>query len=471
MKKYKRVILLLADGARPDILNNLLEEGALPSIKKYLVDPGTNINAVTAFPSTTGPAYMPFLTGCLPATCNVPGIRWLDKVRFAKNRFHFSRYRSYVGLETYLIGNDMRRELPTLFELITNSYNVFNSVNKGVGFWGNKTRISRIWYWYYAHLTDHWNFVDTSAIHKFKKLMKKDFELIFLILPGVDEYSHIDHYKNEETIKAYRKVDDTVRLAYEELSKRGMWEDTLFWLVSDHGLSHTHSHYCMNTFLEDRGIKTFYYPKIFRKGCVAANMMSGNGMTHLYFKHDRGWQYPIYKDYLEKKYPGMIDEIVSNKAVDILACKKDLKTVHVVTKKGKADIMLEGDRIGYKVIDKDPFGYGEMKREFTSFDSLADTINTEYPDATYQLAHLFTSPRTGDVVLSAAKGFDLRDEYEVPEHKGSHGSLHKEHMLVPLICNHKFKERVARTVDVFPTTLDLLGLPCPGNIDGKGLSR
>ena len=47
------------------------------------------------------------------------------------------------------------------------------------------------------------------------------------------------------------------------------------------------------------------------------------------------------------------------------------------------------------------------------------------------------SDRAGDVVISAATGYDLRDFWEIPEHKGSHGSLHWEHMHVPVLTNKK----------------------------------
>lgn len=447
----------------------MLSRGELPAISRYLIETGSKQTAITAFPSTTGPAYLPFLTGCLPATCNVPGIRWLDKVRFAKSRIHTSRYRSYVGLETYLIGRDMRREIPTLFDLLPRSYNIFNSVNKGVRFSRNRTRLSRIWYWYYAHLTDRWSFVDKCAAEKLSRLLKKTFDMIFVILPGIDEYSHIAHYKNSETLEAYRRVDHVVDTIYRELTLRGMWNDTLLWVVSDHGLSETHAHFCLNEFLEKLGIRTFYYPKIFKRNCKAANMMSGNGMTHLYFEHDHGWQYPMYKGSIEKKYPGLTDELIYRDAVDVIAMRDEPHVVFTVTKRGEARIILEGSRIRYIVDGSDPFGYPEMN-ELTSTDELLRaTINTEYPDAVYQLAHLFTSPRTGDVVISAAPGYDLRKDYEVPEHKGSHGSLHREHMLVPIICNAKLPDVFARTVDIFPTSLKLLDHPIPDNIDGKSL--
>ena len=78
---FKRAIVVLADGARPDVLNEQMSLGQLPHLAR-LVERGTNQAMLTCFPSTTGPAYLPYVTGCFPGTCNVPGIRWFDKARY-----------------------------------------------------------------------------------------------------------------------------------------------------------------------------------------------------------------------------------------------------------------------------------------------------------------------------------------------------------------------------------------------------
>ena len=84
--RYDHAIVLLADGARADVLAEELAAGRLPNIARHLLERGASVPAVTSFPSTTGPAYLPFLTGCFPGTCNVPGIRWFDKQLFDAGR-------------------------------------------------------------------------------------------------------------------------------------------------------------------------------------------------------------------------------------------------------------------------------------------------------------------------------------------------------------------------------------------------
>lgn len=428
----KKCIILLADGSRYDVFKELIDQGLLPNITRHLVEKGAFTSAVTAFPSTTGPAHMPFLTGCLPATCNVPGIRWFDKRKVS--------FRSYVGIETFKINSDMRNDIRTVFDIIPRSYSIFNSINRGVGA-RNLTRISRIWYWYYGHLTDRWAFVDASAYRKILSLLDKNFEFLFVVLPAIDEYSHLSHPRNEYAIKQYLELDSAVGKIVEKL---GSLDDTLLWIVSDHGLSKTHTHFCVNTFLESRGIRTFYYPLIYRKGCVAANMVSGNGMTHLYFKRKDGWGEPARIEDINDMHPGLLEELVNEPAVDILAGRDREGDIVVMSKKGSGKVKNGG------------------ASQFLN--------DNDYPDAPFQLSHIFTSPRCGDVILSAAPGYDLRLKYEDPEHKSSHGSLHREHMIVPLICNVKLPtDRLIRTVDVFPTYLKMMGHAIPDGIDGNAL--
>jgi len=63
------------DGARPDVLQHLLDRGELPHLARWVVEPGGLTVGTTVFPSTTGVAYIPFLFGCYPGTADVPGIR------------------------------------------------------------------------------------------------------------------------------------------------------------------------------------------------------------------------------------------------------------------------------------------------------------------------------------------------------------------------------------------------------------
>jgi hypothetical protein len=462
----KRFIILLADGARYDVFRDLLGRGQLPRLAE-IFGQGGYAKATSVFPSTTGPAYMPFLTGCFPGTCNVPGIRWFDKDQYAQKKISLKRYRSYVGFESLLMNHDMRRELPTLFDLFPKSFNIFSSINRGVTSKGNQTSHFRLWYWYYAHLTDRWHMVDEAALAKSLRVLKEDFEFLFVVFPGIDEYTHLSHHDHPMAQQAYRFVDEAVGKMADQLRSDGKWEETALFIVSDHGLSPTREHFGVATHLEGLGHKTFYYPKIFKRNFRVASMVSGNGMLHLYFKTNGTWAGRTSMEQVQDAFPGVVDSLLEQPAVDLLASQDPEGWVRVRTRQGEARLREQGGKIFYQNIRGDALGYGALPGEMDERKALELTESTHYPDGLVQLAQLFRSPRTGDVVLSAAKGFDLRKRFEYPEHKSSHGALHDEHMLTPLFSSVPMKRSVVRTADLFPSILQLAGKSIPPGIDGR----
>src|SRR4029453_6136600 len=147
MKAFKRCLILLVDGSRPDVFKELSDRGELPNCDRLFRDGGRFADAVSVFPSTTGPAYMPFLTGCYPGTCNVPGIRWFDKKVFSQKKLSLKKFRSYVGFESFLMKHDMKGEIKTLFHYFPKSFNVFNRVSRGVAPSRNLYGHMQLWYW------------------------------------------------------------------------------------------------------------------------------------------------------------------------------------------------------------------------------------------------------------------------------------------------------------------------------------
>ena len=107
MSEFKSCIFIMADGSRADVFSELLKSGDLPNISKYLVERGCYKEAVTVFPSTTGPAYTPYILGKYPGRCNLPGIRWFDRDIYNDKLLSFNRFRSYIGLETYFMNRDI----------------------------------------------------------------------------------------------------------------------------------------------------------------------------------------------------------------------------------------------------------------------------------------------------------------------------------------------------------------------------
>jgi len=472
MDFYNSCVFIMADGARPDVLSDLLKKGDLPNIERYLIEPGSYRTMVSVLPATTGPAYLPFLTGCYPGTCNMPGIRWFDRKIFSKKKLSLSKSRSYIGSESYLYNRDISKQVKTIFELADKPVNIFSSINRGVSFWGNKTKFRRSLHWARAHYTDNWQKADTACEKILLRVIGKKHQFIFALFPSIDTLTHLTYPTSDLALDAYRSLDDSVGRIIKHLQKLGKLSETLIILTSDHGLSQTHTHLGLVDLIKSLGLKTLFYPLIFKWNPQAVVMESGNGMANLYFKVGERWDEPCYYNNLRQYGSSKIDLIeflLQREEIALLISRDIAGNIIVNSREGEAEINVVNNHIQYRVLaGGDPFGYTDFPFQTDFASSLALTFDTDYPDAIMQLIQIFRSSRTGDLLVSAKKGFDLRTKFESPEHKSSHGSLHRSHLLVPYISNTKIKtQRKLRTVDVFPSILQLLRLKSNHPIDGK----
>jgi len=466
-------IFIMADGARPDVLSDLLKKGDLPNIERYLIEPGSYRTMVSVIPATTGPAYLPFLTGCYPGTCNMPGIRWFDRRTFSQKRFSLYKFRSYVGFESYLYNHDISKQVKTIFELADNPVNIFSSINRGVGFWGNKTKLRRGIHWLRAHRNENWQKTDVTCEKILMRVIGKKHQFIFALFPSIDTLSHLTYPTSEIVLDAYRRLDSSVGKVIRRLKRLGKLDETLIILTSDHGLSQTHTHLGLVDLIKSFGLKTLFYPLILQQNPQAVVMESGNGMANLYFRVGERWDEPCYYHNLRRygsQKMDLIKLLLQREEIALLVSRDIAGNIIVNSREGEAQISIMNDHIQYQVLSgKEPFGYEDFPFQ-TDFDSSLElTFDTDYPDAIVQLISIFRSPRTGDLLVSAREGFDLRTRFENPEHKSSHGSLHKSHLLVPCVSNFKIEtKRKLRTVDVFPSILKLLGLKMDDYpIDGR----
>ncbi|MCH7518533.1 MAG: alkaline phosphatase family protein [Candidatus Dadabacteria bacterium] len=468
MTEFKSCIFIMADGARADVFSELLNGGDLPNISKYIVEKGCYKEAVTVFPSTTGPAYTPYIFGKYPGRCNLPGIRWLDRDAYNDKLLSFDRFRSYIGLETYFMNRDVSPDYQTLFEIFPRNVNIFNELSRGAGFKNDKTLFSKLYYKVKSHFTDKSDEVDLVARRILLQSLKEYPDFIYAVFLGIDTYSHLNHPFHKKVINSYRRIDEMIGLLAKNLESEGRLEETLIIVASDHGLTQTHSHFDSLEFMNDQGYKTFYYPNVFKHftDADAACLISGNAMANIYVKSKDGWG----RKSTFEELVGLVDNFIERPEVDIVAGLDHKGRSRIKSTMGEAVTWLDKDgNINYQKIKGDPFNYNGMPKKMSSEEALTHSFNTEYPDALLQIIQLLESPRTGDLILSAGPGYDLRAKHENPEHRSSHGALFRDHMLVPLVMNAKVNKEFIRTVDIFPTILSFLGQFIPNNIDGISL--
>jgi hypothetical protein len=127
----------------------------------------------------------------------------------------------------------------------------------------------------------------------------------------------------------------------------------------------------------------------------------------------------------------------------------------------------DAQRWSYRFETGDPLLLGRELVSVTGEEAHAACASGDYPDAVVQLADVVPSPRAGDFVLSAATGWDLRDKFEPTPHRSTHGALHREQIMVPLLVDAPVVRTPLRSADVMPSALSLLGLPVPDGLDGR----
>ena len=479
-------LMLMVDGWTSDLFAEMLERGELPNVKEHLVDRGTMVeHCVGTFPSTTGPAHLPFFTGTLPGSNNVPGLRWVDRSA--------NSLRDYLTLEALLIDKDYSPMATTLFEFLAGqkTLSIFEFVWRGAS---SVVRIPAKALWW-VRSDEFWEKFDAEAVEvvEDRYLRTNDpprFTTVWM--PGVDHLSHYCGPSSETVREEARNIDGHIGRIAEVLKKCRIYDKTLFALVADHGLRDNERSRDPRDILEDLGFDV--KPSVAKKDVWndlrnynAARAVSGNGFAHVYVAKRAGGHWPLgYNDWEDvpdyddlRNFPlkdrGRIDLVEafrSEEAIRLVCVKEKPGKYLVFSGKGQATIEREYSAYKYTVEDEDPLGYsvhphtkGLIDGAFHSADEwLRASCTAQYPDGVVQISQLFDSRRCGDIVLSSTPGWDL----EHAGHIGSHGGLEREEMMVPAVLAgpgiaHKGIQ-CARTVDIFPTYLRFFGLP---KIDGQ----
>ncbi len=466
------VIVLLADGVRPDTLCEGMTSGALPNMARLRAEGGL-YTVSSCFPSVTGPAYTPFLMGRYPGPLGLPGLRWFDRARTTCTFPDFTR--SYVGYQMGRVNTDVAADAPTIFELTDSSLGALSVITRGLA--GDASigavKISNLGAMIRAagtHFSGNvqgWLGIDEQvATEAAAFILERRPEYVYAALTGVDKTSHAAGHRHPLVGEALRIIDQLVWQLRVDAERRGEWEDTHLWIASDHGHSPVRAHEDLAGFVASLGHRVVAHPWVFTIAPDVAVMVSGNAMSHLYVELERR-ERPFWPA-LAARWKDLAAALLARPSVDLLLLPSAADSTEVHARgRGSAVVSESGRRFSYHRVSGDPLGVGQDLNEVTSVEAHEATFDTDYPDSVVQIARLCESSRCGDMVLSAAREWDFRAKYEPIPHVSSHGALHREHMLVPLLLNHPVASRPRRTVDVMPSTLRALGRPIPTGLDGR----
>jgi len=465
-----RLLLVVADGVRPDVLHEEIAAGRTPALAALATRGG--LHEVTAsFPSVTGPAYVPFVMGRHPASVGLPGLRWFDRSR--RLRWSTSQARSYAGIDIWHVDRDVAHDAPTLLELVRPSLSAMSMLARGA----THGRIGRGIGWMLRAAPAHfrgdlagWRRVEQAATAQFlRRFARVRPRLSLLAITSPDKFAHKLGGRSDAVRTALGDIDAAVAEA-RRAAHAGGWGDTLHvWLVGDHGHAPVSRHDDLHGWLEREGLRVLAHPQLGTRRADVALMVGGNAMAHLYLAPEervRRW-WPA----LAPRWESLAQRLLARESIDLLMVAHDGHTVELRRADGaQAHIIRHGEgaatRWDYVPQSGDPLGLGGAHAGLDAAAAWAVCAQTAYPDALVQVSLLASSTRSGDIIVSAAPAWDLRARFEPVEHVSTHGALLREQMLVPLLLDVPARAP-QRTTDVVPSALALLDVAHELPFDGQ----
>src|SRR5688500_7685601 len=179
--------MILADGARAETFEALLEAGDLPEISAHVVERGSYRRGTSVFTSTTGPAHIPLLSGCFPGTADVPGYRWFDRDRYrGRGPAAPHALRSYNGPEVAYLPRDMSADHPTLYELLPDAIGSFGLINRGLDAERNLRSRQKPLIWSHSHWFHDYERADRWAADALVEAAVATSRFRLVAFPGLD---------------------------------------------------------------------------------------------------------------------------------------------------------------------------------------------------------------------------------------------------------------------------------------------
>lgn len=464
--KHVTVIVLLADGVRFDTLSSPLDTNEFPALTALRA--GGGLHQVTStFPSVTGPAYVPFLLGRFPGPIGLPGLRWFDRARTTCTFPDYSR--SYVGYQMGAVNRDIDRGAPTIFELVPGSVSALSMITRGLDASRQLAALTpgsavRAAITHFRGDVAAWLDVDRDVSRRLiARVRSSRVPYAFAAFMGVDKLSHQQGHASDAVRQALRIVDETVAALREDAGDN---TDVRIWVTSDHGHSPVSHHEDLERLIAAEGYRVVAHPWVYKIGAEVAVMVSGNAMAHVYV--DLARRERPFLGARSDRFASLPERLLRRESVDLVMLPRDASRCAVWSRThGRGMVCVENDRFSYRRDDGDPLGIGHDLERVNATEAHEATLATDYPDSVVQVARLAASSRCGDIVLSACRDWDFRARYEPIPHVSSHGALHRDHMIVPLLLDRPPSKKPRRTADVFPSALEALGVPPPSRLDGS----
>lgn len=508
-KDRASVCVLFVDGLSKEAFDHLLAEGALPNIRKEIVDRAFAVdNAVASVPSETYPNLAAMLTGLFPGHHGIPANVWLDR-RLRIREAHTNIFRIYAASD-FLTPSSR-----TLYErLPADTVAVTAPIARGATVHvKNTVTVMASYARYDWPFLDRKTFDDMGDAYSGAAAAGRLPSLVWGHLLGPDEVAHAEGPGSEDFHATLASIDKAFGRLVRRLKKMKIDDRVLFVLVGDHG-NRTYRTFVDANELVNRVLNANPTEADCTRGdCVLVSAprkdktydVGGAMIAVGAYRGAMIWlpaerppeEVPTaFRTRKQKRPKGTPPPRLRMPPVSAFAATlaRAPEVRLVVTRgpaagravvygpAGRSEIArVDGEDApplyAYRVLEgEDPLGYaadpavrGLLDAPHEADDWLDATAAGPYPDLVVQLPEFFDSPRAPDVYVSPADGYGFTSGKAA-----GHGSLSRSETVVPLLFagpgvapGHR---RSARTVDLAPTLLSYLGVAFdPEEMDGEDL--
>jgi hypothetical protein len=502
-------IVFLCDGVNADIFEEMLNAGELPAVKRYFVDRGLYVpHAVANVPSVTLANLTSVATGAFPGRHGITGINWFDR-----NMLIWRNYETIAQKNTL----DGDYESLNVYERLPGRTTVsvfFQPHRRATKFIENWTSAGPPFYFGWYEFVDRLTLFRLGLVAQIARQRHEWPAVTVVYLLATDFAAYGEGVLSAHYRQTLRDTDFQIGRVCGDLERAGLLDKLHLVLVSDHGMEEVTRHFPLDAFLRARGLdvakdhlweqtpfekRLDYYRRFpvvtYGSGdryfaiCLRKPVRSAGKPAEY-----EAWPVrPTMEDL--RNYPAgedetptdLIDMLVSQEAVDAVAWsttpaderQAGPSCVYVALAGGEVEFRQAADpdgAISYRLVrGDDPLGWrGHVADELLSGTPadgrrwLDETGSTDFPDLPAQIVSYFRARRAGDLAVFAAPGWDFRES-----NKAGHGGLRRIEMTVPLIVAGPGvtprRAETARTVDIVPTILELLGRRLPDDLDGAPL--
>jgi len=457
---FSHVVLFHLDGVYRNVMMDMLAKGDLPNISRHLCEGGGAYESIGVFPSVSGVASIPLVTGCFSGTCDIPGMKWFDKTVPSTRVVTLNRFRDYSGWGSYAMDYDLSKDVKTVFEYSKQAVNIFGMLNRGCGLVRDPAFFHMHSKFRKARRMSDLNAADEMAFAWFCSALRRETDFIFYSLP--QEIRGNEHIGYDGAVGMYRNLDERIGKAVSLLKEKDMYDDTALLLTCDCNYEEKTEDSDINSILSQKynTVSLNIQHGSWHNADIVA-LTSGTSMAHLYIK-GKGWHEKAFFD--DAKTMGLTDLLLKNEKIDIIAGRNESGGITVQSRRGIAEMgESENGHITYSAGASDPFGFDVASNSGGDV-SLVPMDDSRYSNAVEQLLQIFRSKRSGDIVVSAKPNASILPLHGQPSHTS--GSLSSEHIIVPLFSSVKFRTPI-KSVDIFVSVMDILGITPSHAMDGS----